>query len=438
MLRRGGIVTKGTIALSHRELDRLGVIQSVAARELTQRQAALRLDVSVRHIKRLLRRYRGQGARGLASKHRGKRANNAISDSTRQWALALVRVHYPDFGPTFAHEQLVEAHGAAFSVETLRQWMLADGLCQARGARQARIHPSRPRRPAVGELVQIDGSPHDWFEGRGPRATLIVFIDDASGRLLALRFVATETTEAYMATLRTYLDHHGRPVALYSDKHSIFRVNAAEREGELTQFTRALKALDIEPIHAHTPQAKGRVERANQTLQDRLVKELRLAGIDAIDTANAFLPTFIERYNARFAKPPQQPDDAHRRVRHNAAELELILTCQYTRKLSKNLTCQFQGRQYQVTDRGQGHRLRGAAITVCDAFDGQVTLMRHGQVLAHRLVGEHEVPIPVEDDKSVGDRVDQAKAEQQARRARKAPADHPWRRSYKKAPVTPT
>jgi transposase len=429
-------VTKGTIALSHRELDRLSVVQSVAARELTQHQAALRLDVSVRQIKRLVRRYRSQGAAGLASRHRGKRANNAISDSTRQWAIALVRAHYPDFGPTFAHERLVEAHSATFSVETLRQWMLADGLWQARGARQARIHPSRPRRPAVGELVQIDGSPHDWLEGRGPRATLIVFIDDATGRLLALRFVVTETTEAYMATLRTYLDHHGRPVALYSDQHSIFRINAAECEGALTQFTRALHTLDIKPIHAHTPQAKGRVERANQTLQDRLVKELRLAGIDDIDTANAFLPAFVERYNARFAKTPQQPDNAHRSVRHSAAELDLILTCQYTRKLSKNLTCQFQGHQYQVTDQGQGYRLRGAEISVCAAFDGRVTLLRHGQVLAHRLVGEHEVPIPVDDEKTVGDRVSQAKAEQQVRQTNKPPANHPWRKSYKHTPST--
>lgn len=431
-------MTKETIALSHGELDRFSLIQSVAAREVTQRQAALRLGLSIRQIKRLVWRYRAQGPPGLVSGHRGKRANNAIDDGTRQWALGLVRERYPDFGPTFAHEKLVSAHDATFSVETLRQWMIAEGLWRAGAEHRARIHPARPRRPAVGELVQIDGSPHDWFEGRGPHCTLIVFIDDATGQLLALRFAPTETTEAYMATLRSYLDIHGRPVALYSDRHSIFRVNAADREGELTQFTRALTTLDIEPIHAHTPQAKGRVERANQTLQDRLVKEMRLAGIDDIDTANAWLPTFLEQHNARFAKAPQQPGDAHRAVLHDAAELDQILSHQHARKLSKNLTCQFQGRQYQITDHGNGHRLRGAAVTVCAAFDGAITLLREGRVLPHRLLAGGETPIPLDDEKTVQDRVSQAKGEQQTRKAHKPAADHPWRKRYKPAPAAPS
>lgn len=423
--------------MSHRELDRLGIIQAVAAGELRQWEAARRLTLSVRQVKRLVRRYRAQGAAGLASGHRGKRANNAIADRTRQWAVALVRAQYADFGPTFAHEKLVEAHGALFSVETLRQWMIAEGLWQVRGRHEARIHPSRPRRPAVGELVQIDGSPHDWFEGRGPRCTLIVFVDDATGRLLALRFAPAETTEAYMATLRDYLAEHGRPVALYSDKHSIFRINAADCEGERTQFTRALHTLDIEPIHANTPQAKGRVERANQTLQDRLVKELRLAGIDDIDAANAFLPGFLAQYNARFAKAPQAAEDAHRPVLHAEAELDLILSRHHTRKLSKNLTCQFEGREYQVTGHGNGYRLRGAAVTVCASFDGRITLLRDGKVLPHRLLASGEPPIPLDDEKTVTDRVSQAKAEQQTRPPHKPAADHPWRKRQKPEPATP-
>jgi transposase len=423
--------------MSHHELDRLGIVQAVATGELRQREAALRLDLSIRQVKRLVRRYRAQGAAGLASGHRGKRANNAIADSTRQWALGLIREYYPDFGPTFAHEKLVEAHGALFSVETLRQWMIADGLWQPGGQHAAHIHPSRPRRPAVGELVQIDGSPHDWFEGRGPRCTLIVFVDDATGRLLGLRFAGAETTEAYMATLRDYLAEHGRPVALYSDKHSIFRVNAEDRDNELTQFTRALKTLDIEPIHANTPQAKGRVERANQTLQDRLVKEMRLAGISDIEAANAFLPGFLAQYNARFAKAPQETEDAHRPVLHEEAELDQIFSRQHTRKLSKNLTCQFEGREYQVTGHGNGYRLRGAAVTVCAAFDGSITLLQDGKVLPHRTLAEGEAPIPLEDEKTVTDRVSQAKAEQQTRKGHKPSADHPWRKGYKPKPAIP-
>ena len=198
-------------------------------------------------------------------------------------------------------------------------WMAAQGLWRSKKRPGARIHQSRPRRSALGELVQLDGSSHAWFEERGPRCTLIVFIDDATSRLMALRFAEAESTEAYMRTLRGYLDQHGRPVALYSDKHSIFRVNQHDREGDLTQFTRVLKTLDIQPIHANTPQAKGRVERANRTLQDRLVKELRLGGIDDIESANAFLPEFIADYNQRFSVAPQNPQDAHRSVLHDSA-----------------------------------------------------------------------------------------------------------------------
>ena len=227
-----------------------------------------------------------------------------VSGLSRAQVARLIRTQYGDFGPTLAAEKLHERHEHRLSAETLRQWMIADGLWQPKSRKRARIHPRRPRRPCRGELVQIDGSPHDWFEGRGPRCTLIVFIDDAAGELMALRFAPAETTWAYMQTLQAYLNQHGRPVALYSDKHSIFRINHPEHEGELTQFSRALKTLDIAPIHANTPQAKGRVERANQTLQDRLVKEMRLRAISDIDTANTFLRAFIEHYNQRFAVAP--------------------------------------------------------------------------------------------------------------------------------------
>ena len=271
--------------MSHKEIDRLGVIQQVAGKQLKQREAARQLGLSIRQVKRLVARYRAEGAAGLVSRHREKRPGNALSDAVRQAILGIVRDNYADFGPTLACEKLAERYGYTVSVETLRQWMMADGPWKPKRRRQARIHQRRPRRPCRGELIQIDGSPHDGFEGRAPRCTLIVFIDDATSELMALRFFPAETTQAYMETLEGYLQQHGRPVALYSDKHSIFRVNHPEHEGELTQFTRALKTLDIEPIHANSPQAKGRVERANQTLQYRLVKALRLPGISDLDAA---------------------------------------------------------------------------------------------------------------------------------------------------------
>ena len=263
--------------MSRKEVDRVGVMQQVAERRILQQEAAARLGISVRQVKRLLARLRGEGPEGLVSRRRGRRPNNAFPQDLRQEIVALVRSHYADFGPTLAAEKLTERHGHVLSVETLRQWMQAEGLWQVRARRVAAIHPRRPRRHCRGELVQIDGSPHDWLENRGPRCTLIVFIDDATGALLGLRLAPSESTQAYMETLREVLQQHGRPVALYSDRHSIFRVNHPDHEGEITQFTRALQTLDIQPIHARTPQAKGRVERANQTLQDRLVKGKRLS-----------------------------------------------------------------------------------------------------------------------------------------------------------------
>lgn len=417
------------ITMSYQEVDRLGVIQQVVGKQLRQGDAALQLGVSVRQVKRLVARYRAEGAAGLVSRHRGKRPGNAIADAVRQEILGVVRSAYADFGPTLACEKLTERHGYTVSVETLRQWMINEGLWQAKRRREAHIHQRRPRRPCRGELVQIDGSPHDWFEGRGPRCTLIVFIDDATGALMALRFVPAETTKGYMETLAGYLQRHGRPVALYSDKHSIFRVNHPEREGELTQFTRALKTLDIEPIHANTPQAKGRVERANQTLQDRLVKELRLTGISDIEAANAFLPGFIADYNARFAVPAQNPTDAHRQVLHSQEELNLILCLHHTRTLSKNLTIQFHSREYQLTGQGRGYRLRGARITVCAAFDGTVTLLHQGRRLAYQILREGEPPVPLDDEKSLHQTVDAAQVRQQATPSFKPAPDHIWRHS---------
>ena len=232
-----------------------------------------------------------------------------------------------------------------------------------------------------------------------------------------------------METLSDYLGLHGRPVAIYSDKHSIFRVNHPDKEGELTQFTRALKTLDIEPIHANTPQAKGRVERANQTLQDRLVKELRLQGIDTIEQANRFLPAFMEDYNRRFAVEPQHANGAHREVLHSPEELELILCLHHTRKLSKNLSLQFRNVEYQLQNYGKGYRLRGATVTICEAFDGSVTILYKGHSLTYRKLQQGETPIPIVDEKSVHTQVEQAKQRQQQKPAWKPPADHPWRLS---------
>jgi len=381
-----------------------------------------------------VRRYRERGAAGLVSARRGKRPANAIPEAERERALALVRERYPDFSPTLAHEKLTQCHGFSFCVETLRRWMRDAGLWSGRRRRRARSHPRRPRRWHLGELVQIDGSRHDWFEERGPQCVLIAFIDDATSRLLALRFAPAETTQAYMETLRDCLRRHGRPVELYSDRHGIFRVNRLDREGECTQFTRALNSLEIRPIHARSPQAKGRVERAFRTLQDRLVKELRLRGICDIEGANAYLPEYVRAYNERFAVEPQGARDAHRRVWHSESELDLVLCLHHRRRLSKDLSVRFGNREYRLLGQGKGYRLRGAVVTVCESFDGSVKLLYRGRELPYRLWQEGEPPVPVRDGNELACSRSRARKRLAVRPRCKPAPDHPWRRGYRAPP----
>ncbi len=417
--------------MSHQEIDRLKIVQQINDNQLTQKEAANQLQLTVRQVKRLVRRYKDNGAEGLISKHRGKVANNRIPDKVKNKALELIRATYLDFSPTFAHEKLTELHELSFSVETLRRWMIDAGIWQSKAVKKARIHPSRPRRSQRGELIQIDGSPHAWFEERGDSCTLIVFIDDATSDLVGLHFAPTETTKAYMETLANYLNQFGRPVSLYSDKHSIFRVNLANCEGQLTQFSRALKTLDIEAIHANTPQAKGRVERANKTLQDRLVKELRLQNISTIEEANQYLPTFMKQFNQRFAVEPRSPIDAHRKVLHSETEVKQILSIHHQRKLSKNLSCQLNNIEYQIITKTKGYRLRQSYVTLCEEFDGTLTLLQKGKALAYRTLNHGEAPIPIVDEKTIHHTLELAKLKQEKSKSFKPRVDHPWKRSFK-------
>lgn len=432
-------MSKEIISMSLKELDRLQIIRDSVSRQITQEQAADRIGISIRQVKRLVQRYRIEGPQGLISRRRGQRPNNAFTSEFRTLVISLVRDKYPDFGPTFACEKLREIHGLALSAETLRKWMVEEGLWRERRRKIARIYQRRQRRPCYGELIQIDGSPHDWFEERGPRCTLIVFIDDATSALMALRFAPAETTRAYMETLRDYLDKYGRPLALYSDRHSIFRVNNPEREGELTQFTRAIKTLGIEPIHANSPQAKGRVERANQTLQDRLVKELRLRNISDIESANLWLSEFVKDYNSRFASIPRENGNAHREILHSPEELNYILCYQSRRVLSKNLTFQYKTSAYQIRSEGQGYRLRHAIVTVCENFNGEITVLYESRPLGYEKYVDGPEPIPLDDEKSVHERVDNARFDLRSKYYVKPAADYPWmtRRTQSKEDVKP-
>ena len=429
------MAVEGMITMSGKERDRLRVIEAVRERRLKQGEAAARLGLSVRQVKRLVRAHRAAGAVGLVSKRRGQPSRRRIGEAEREQVLACVRGHYADFGPTLAAEYLHSYHGFTRSVETLRQWMISDELWVAKRARRKRVFQLRERRASVGELVQ-DGSPHAWLEDRGPRCTLIAFIDDASGRLQYARFEPVESTRAYLRGLRAYVRRYGRPVALYSDRHSIFTKHDPE-DPTPTQFERAARALDIEPILALSPQAKGRVERAFQTFQDRLVKALRLDRIDTLEAANALLPRFIAHYNARFGKAPRCPDDAHQGLKISPEHLLWITSEQHARTLSKSLSCQYRGRQYLIQTAGApAYHLRGARITVCDdGPDQSVVLLYQGKPLSYRPFARHDLPPRIADDKTLDDMVEQAKRKPAKAPPAPPPAHHPWRKPFNFATV---
>jgi len=292
--------------------------------------------------------------------------------------LEFVRCRYADFGPTLACEKLTEQHGFEVSRETLRRWMIEVGLWIPRSQRLRRAHQPRHRRSCLGELVQIDGCEHFWFEDRGPKCTLLVYVDDATNKLMELSFVVSESAFDYFASTRAYLERHGKPVAFYSDKATIFRVpsrkNASNGRG-ITQFGRALSELNIDILCANTPQAKGRVERAHLTLQDRLVKELRLRAISTREAGNAYLPIFWDDYNRRFGRDPLNPHDAHRPLRDDE-DLDLIFTWQEERKLSRDLTFHYNRVMYLVEPGPETLPLAGQRCRVHEHEDGHVEV-RH-------------------------------------------------------------
>lgn len=376
-----GRMMDGYLTMSRKELSRLEVIQRIARRGLTQREAAQVLGLSVRHVERLCRAFREQGAPGLVSRRRGRRSNNRTPDEVRASVMALVRAEYSDFGPTLAAEKLKEKHGMSVSRETLRRWMIEEELWVSRAQRK-RVFQRRHRRACLGELVQIDGCDHDWFEDRAPRCTLLVYVDDATGQLMELRFVESESAFDYFEATRSYIERHGKPVAFYSDRASIFRVSEKRGKSQptTTQFARAMTDLNIDIICANTPQAKGRVERAHQTLQDRLVKELRLRDISTMRDANAFVQEFMKSYNAKFGREPKSDHNAHRPVLMTE-DLDLALTWQEDRKLSRNLTVHFKNKLYLVEPSPERNRFAGRRCRVHEWMDGRISIWCDGEWL---------------------------------------------------------
>jgi hypothetical protein len=413
------------LAMRNEEIDKLRVIREVLTGKLSWREAGERLSLSVRQIGYLCARVREEGNGGIIHRLRGQPSNHRLDPEQVEKALELVRARYADFGPTLACEKLWKAHAVQISVFTLRQKMMEAGIWKGKRGGQ-KYRALRQRRSAVGMLVQLDGSEHDWFEGRGPRCVLLVYIDDASSRILYAEFVSNEDTLTLLGTTRSYLERHGRPLAFYVDQDSIYKVNRQAsveeqlRDSEpLTQFGRAMQELGIEVIHAHSPQAKGRVERGFKTHQDRLVKELRLAGISAIAAANDFLwDRYLADHNERCAVEPARPHDAHRALLASH-RLEEILSLRTARTVFADFTVRFQNQFLQLAPNQPVRVGPKDSVMVETRLDGSMHLRFKDRYLSFQAITGKPSP-------AVSPRRGQpAKALKRYR----PPSTHPWKRA---------
>ncbi len=359
----------GVITMTKKNLETLKVMSLLNEKKLTQIEAGKRLRLTDRQIRNIFKSYKEFGDQGVISKKLGKPGNRQLPKGLKDKVLNLIKTTYEGFGPTLAAEKLLENHKIKISVETIRGIMVTHHLWVASRVHK-KVHKLRSRRAHFGELIQIDGSEHKWFENRGPSCSLIVMIDDATSLLVSLLFTPTESLNAYFQSSKDYFKKEGCPLAMYSDRFSVFEVarkNPLLEEQALTQFKRALRELDINLICAKTPQAKGRVERVNRTLQDRLVKELRLLGISTIEDANIFLQKsdYIIKHNAMFAVPPAQRGNVHRTLdKEQLSQLDRILSRNYERVIQKDLSFQYGGDIYQIISQESRHDLCRKKITI--------------------------------------------------------------------------
>jgi transposase len=387
------------ILMTTKEADRLHFMKSHRDGKVTLRQISNLLKISYRQTIRIWNSFKTDGPSGLVSKKRNN-TNRSLDPSIEETILSLVKKRYHDYGPVLLAEKLEENHGIKISRETVRGILIKNGLRQEKRQKKIRVYQRRMRRSCLGELIQMDGSPHAWFEERGPYCTLLHAVDDATGQILAARFELEETTNGYFGLMKGYLQEHGKPVCLYTDKHSSFRINHGKDRSKPTQFARAMKELNIEMVVAHSPQAKGRIERANGVLQDRLVKELREKGISTIEEANLFLPTYLKMYNKRFGKVPSSPFNAHRELKHNQ-DLDHILCKKESRRVSKNLEISYKTSIFQIQALNRANRLRGANVQVIELMDSEILIEYNGEFLDFIRYEEIEAQPAIVDHKEL-------------------------------------
>ena len=367
--------------MSRKEVEQIKIFERILRKDITQAIAAQILEMSERQVRSKLKRYKTSGAKGLVHKSRGKPSSRKWDPKYEALALDLLRSEWKGFGPTFTAEKLEEIHGIKVSKETIRQAMIQAGIWHRKRGR-SKHRQRRSRKECIGILVQLDGSPHDWFEGRGPRCTLLVFIDDATSQILWLEFVNSESVEALLQATRKYMTKYGRPVSFYVDWGSVFRVNINNHNHKkLSQFERAMKELEVTVIHANTPQAKGRVERSNLTHQDRLIKEMRLAGISSIKQANKFVQEgYIEKHNKKFAVEPSQSINAHRSVEE--FDLDAIFCMKEPRVVTNDYVVTYNNRLFQLSKQQKVTIRPRSSVTVSEYFDGSIKLSTQGVSLS--------------------------------------------------------
>jgi len=408
-----------TIKMSTMERKRMTLMTRVTEGLLKLREAAEMMQVSYRQARRIRRRYQQEGDAGLVHQGRGRKSNRRRPDNERKRAIALYNKRYAGFGPLLASEHLATDHGIVVDHETLRQWLLVAGVWHSRHKRE--VHrAARERRPRRGDLVQIDGSEHDWLEGRGSRVVLMVMIDDATNTTLA-RFYPAEDTAAAYDVFERYVRRYGLPVALYPDRDSIYvctREACLEEQlanvGPETQFARAMRELDVELIPAYSPQAKGRVERRHGLFQDRLVKEMRLQGISTMEAANTYLEgSFLQLLQERYTVKPSDPADGHR-SRPSATTLALVLSWQETRSVAKDWTVCWRTRRLQIDAKHAALGLPGRRVIIVEKRDGTLAMLYGGRLLSFHAAPAQTRPVP-----------------QDRPRTRYVPAiNHPWRRRF--------
>lgn len=397
------------IMLSQRELNKLHIIKKAIEKKVKQREAAEILLMTERQIRRLIKRVREGGDAGIAHKSRGKESNRRIPKKIKSKVITLYRRRYEGFGPTLASEKLEELDGIRVNDETLRKWLIESG--DWKKVRKGRKHLHwRERKHHLGEMIQIDGSHHDWFEGRGPKCVFMGYIDDATGRVFG-RFYGYEGTYPAMDSFKRYIKKYGIPVSVYLDRHTTYKSPEkpalTEIEEPLSQFERAMREIGVRVIHAHSPQAKGRVERLFKTLQDRLIKEMRLRGIKSIDEANKFLQEYLPRYNRKFSVLAKEKADLHREIPKDT-KLDHILCLKTERVVRNDSTIAYNSRLYQLKD-----KVKSAKVVIVEKFNGSMAITADNKEVRFEEITER--PKKLHRPKRI-----------QPRRPVTPAANHPW------------